>query len=213
MIYRHLERLLAMCLTTHSYKCALVLHTCDWIYSWIMWVVCQRAEGVGGMSEGWKGETYAEDKMDKGRKCVSEKERIEKKQGMVTDSDGHHFIHDMVLRLTAATRLPPSSARTDLIRLDPTRSDPIRYPSSHVCWSPVSSLANLVFAPLPHHSSCHSLSCLLENQAYLLCHFVGLTEPPHWGLSVCVPFTSYLPQVKLLSLRIDPLPFDTFPIY
>ena len=46
---------------------------------------------------------------------------------------------------SALNRSHPFTARTNVIRSDPTRSDPIRYPSSHVGSSPASKLA---FAPL-----------------------------------------------------------------
>ena len=50
------------------------------------------------------------------------------RQGLLTDSDGYHFIRDTILRLPQPTRSPspsPMPPTTDLIWSEPTRSDPL----------------------------------------------------------------------------------------
>lgn len=166
LIYRYLERLLATCLTTYSH--IEVLSCSAEMRAGIFVNYARRLSKSGGCE--WRIERRGrlEDKIREGGKHRNEEER-NVRQGLVTDSDGPHFIHDMVLRLTAATT-------------SQHRSDPI--------WS------NEIWSNLVSFFSCRFIPCIQSRvsrfcfpfhithlvQAYLLCHLVGLTKLPHWGL-------------------------------
>lgn len=78
----------------------------------------------------------------------------EERKGLLTDSDGYHFIRDTILRLPQPTHSPsasPMPPTTDLIWSEPTRSDPLLARSVYL--PPSSSIFVLSSFPSLHNTS------------------------------------------------------------